>query len=99
MSFAAASLRMFAGPIVWALHFTVIYGLTGIACARGLVGAVPWGVLLATLVAGAVCLLMMVRELRRGPGFLPWMAAGLAGFALLAIIWETVPVLVVRPCA
>lgn len=99
MSFAAASLRMFAGPIVWALHFTVIYGFTGIACARGLAGTVPWGVGLATLAAGSVCLLIVVRELRGEQGFRSWMTAGLAGFALLAILWETLPVLVVAPCA
>jgi hypothetical protein len=98
MRFSTASLRLFAGPIVWALHFTVIYGLTGVACARGLPAAVPWGIGVATLAAGMACILILVRELRRKQEFLSWVAVGLAGFALLAIVWESLPVLVVTPC-
>ena len=54
-------LLLFAGPIVWGLHFLAIYGFTGVACARP--GAGPrwlglawegWAVIFAGMVAVAV---------------------------------------------
>lgn len=97
MSFVSTALRVAAGPIVWALHFAAIYGFAGVACARSLPAAVPWAVGVATLLAGAACLLILHRELRRTP-FTSWLAAGLAAFALLAVLWEAAPGLVVPPC-
>ncbi|KON81421.1 hypothetical protein PA01_07210 [Azoarcus sp. PA01] len=98
MSFVASSLRLSAGVIVWALHFSVIYGLTALACARAAAQAVPWVIGAATLVASGVCVAIIVRELGRGPGFESWLAAGLAVLALLAVLWEALPVLMVAPC-
>ncbi len=53
-SFLAVLLSMLAGAIIWAVHFTVFYGFTSVACARGTgIGAVPYVVALAT---GIACL-------------------------------------------
>ncbi|MCK0509874.1 hypothetical protein [Aromatoleum buckelii] len=98
MNFVATSLRLSAGVIVWALHFSVIYGLSALACARSAPQAVPWVIGVATLVAIGACVAIIVRELGQGPGFEPWLAAGLAVLALLAILWEALPVLMVAPC-
>ncbi|CAI08698.1 hypothetical protein [Aromatoleum aromaticum] len=98
MNFVATSLRLSAGVIVWALHFSVIYGLTALACARGAPQAVPWVIGIATVVASGACVAIIARELGRGAGFEPWLTAGLTVLALLAILWETLPVLMVPPC-
>jgi hypothetical protein len=98
MSFPLATLRMVSGLMIWAAHFSVIYGFTGLACARGLAGAVPWVIALATLAAVAACLLMAVQEIGQRQGFVSWMTAGSAGVALLAILWQALPVLLVPPC-
>lgn len=98
MTFARASLRISAGIIVWALHFAAIYGFTGFACARRWTGAVPWAVYLATLVAGIACIFILAREVKRREQFTSWLGAGLAAIALLAILWESAPILVVKPC-
>lgn len=89
-----------AGVIVWALHFMVIYGFTALACARGLpLSAVPWVVALATLAAAAVCIRIVLAGLRASERFESWMSAALAGLALLAIVLEALPALMVPICA
>lgn len=92
------ALWLSSGVIVWALHFFAIYGLTGVACARGMPAAVPWAVALPTAVAAAVAALLVARGMRRRGEFEHGIAAGLAGFALLAILWEALPLLMVAPC-
>lgn len=99
MSFALTSLRMSAGVIVWSLHFATIYGLTALACARGVPRPVPWIVFVATLAAGAACVGVIVRERRRQNGFESWLTLGLTAAALLAIVWEALAAAVVPPCA
>ena len=99
MRFARTALRLAAGPIAWALHLAAIYGFTGVACARGLAGAVPWAIGAATLAAGAACLAIVVTGLRRRDEFESWLSAALGGLALLAIAWEALTALLVRPCA
>lgn len=98
MSFARTALRLSAGPIAWALHFAAIYGFTGVACARGLPGAVPWAIGAATLAAGAACVAIVVAGMRRREEFESWLSAALAGSALLAIAWEALTALLVRAC-
>jgi hypothetical protein len=98
MGFAAAALRIATGPLAWALHFGAIYGATAFACARGDVRMVPWAIGLATLAAGAACVLVIASELGRRTAFESWLAAALAGFALVAILWQALPVLVVPIC-
>jgi hypothetical protein len=88
-------LRMSAGAIVWAAHFMLIYGLTGLACARGLPGIVPWAIAVATAlaVAAAVALLLV-----RSADFAGRVASGVAGLALVAIVWEALPALALPAC-
>lgn len=99
MSFLAACLRISSGPLVWALHFAAIYGFAALACARGLAAGIPWVVALSTLAAAAACIHVLGREMKRGDRFVSWLGSGLAAFALLAIVWEATPILVVKPCA
>jgi hypothetical protein len=95
--FAIVALRIAAGVIVWAAHFTVIYGYTGLACARRFdgsastwLGLVPWVIATATLAAIAV-IVMLIRPALSAPGrsdFANWLSAGLALLALAAIVLE-----------
>jgi hypothetical protein len=104
--FTSTTLRMFSGVIIWAAHFTVIYGFTALACARGFaelqwlgVGIVPWTVGGATLIAVTATLVMGVPAARAArASFENWMTAGVAGLALIAIVWETWPVIMVPTC-
>jgi hypothetical protein len=106
-----------AGMLAWALHFTVAYGVTALACARGLADRTVLGLPLVTaLVAGATALALAAtavvaaraaRRLQGGlsgeageddPRFTAWLGAAVALLAALAILWQTVPALVLRPC-
>ena len=81
------------GAIVWALHFGVVYGLTALACARGYGQAIPWVIGFATVVAGTTVLVAMRLawpDRHRFEGGLMFASAGLS---LVAIVWETVPLL------
>lgn len=98
-SFTRSALRMSSGVLAWALHFAVVYGGTGIACARMAPHVVPWIIALATAVAAAACVAAMVSGLRAADRFEGWITSTVAALALLAIVWEAVPVLVVAPCA
>ena len=104
--FTSTSLRLSSGVIIWAVHFAVIYGFTALACARGFAelqwlgaGVVTWTVVGATAIAVAATLLILVPAARAARGsFEDWMTAGVAGLALIAIVWETVPVIMVPTC-
>lgn len=100
MSFAGRALQIHAGVIVWAMHFAAIYGFTALACARGLAAtAVTWTVAIASTVAAAACIGIALAGLRAARRFESWLSAALAGMALVAIAWETLPVLTVPACA
>lgn len=87
-----------SGVIVWALHFAAIYGVTALACSRGVPGIVPWAVAGATVIAVALAVAIVARSYPRRSGFIDWMTAAVAGTALLAIAWEALPVLWVPVC-
>jgi hypothetical protein len=91
-----SALRMSSGAMVWALHFAVIYGFTGLACARGFGAAVPWAVGAASVVAALAAIAIIVTHL--SPEFTRWMTAAIAGCALLAILWEALAALLAPPC-
>jgi uncharacterized protein involved in cysteine biosynthesis len=67
-------LRMFAGLLIWAAHFGVIYGVTALVCARRLadvailgLGLVPFTIAIATLIAllaAGLVLALAVGDLR-----------------------------------
>lgn len=90
------ALRLSAGPLLWLAHFAALYGFNAIACARGFSGAVPWGVGVATLILAAGAALVTFRHRK---DFVDWLTAALGAVALLAILWQALPVLMVSPCA
>lgn len=90
---------MSAGALVWAAHFTVIYGATAVACARGDPRVVPWIVALSTLVGVALTVAVIVRSYPRREDFSHWMAAAVAALATIAMLWEALASLIVRTCA
>lgn len=105
--FVRVTLRISGGVIIWALHFAVIYGYTGLACARRFapnaeawLGAVPW-VLAGATAAGVVAALVLVvtgfrsRERER---FTPWMSAWIAVLAAGAMVLEALGVLWLPVC-
>jgi hypothetical protein len=70
-SFVAVLLTMLAGALIWAIHFTIIYGFTSVACAHGLADTAVLGmdlvrltVVVATGVAALAVLAIVVRCLR-----------------------------------
>jgi hypothetical protein len=95
--FAATALGMSAGIVVWAAHFAAIYGVTAVACARGLPQLVAPAVGWATCAAVAALVVILVRGYRRRHVFEQWLGASLAALALVAVVWEAMPVLVVVP--
>ena len=111
--FGPALGRVSAPLAVWAVHFLAIYGLTALACARGFaaqrvlgIEVVALGIAVATLIAAAALVLVIARALggrRRGADdsedFLRWMSAAAGALALVAIVWEALPALVVPVCA
>jgi hypothetical protein len=111
-SFLAVLFSVLAGAIIWAIHFTILYGFTSVACARGLgTDVVPWTIAVATGVAALAAAVVMVRSLRPvGPGgadgnqataedFIRWVTAAVAGLALVAMILEALTAALVPPCA
>jgi hypothetical protein len=101
-AFTKESLRMSSGAIVWALHFGVVYGLTALACARGYGQAIPWVIGVATILAGAAVVVVMRLSWPHRHRFEGSLMFAIAGLSLVAIVWETVPLLLLgsRPlCA
>lgn len=105
--------RLWVAPLVWAVHFLAIYGFTALACARegsaawfG-VDVVPWFVAGATLAAATTLLVTIGFAVRDGrcavsltepSGFVHWLTAAIACLVLLAVLWETLPILLVPVC-
>lgn len=101
------SMRMLSGALIWAVHFMAIYGFTTLACTRGFAGAqwlgigvVEWAIGVATLIALAAVVSIIVAATRLTPvvGFTEWMTAGVAALAAVAIVWEALPAMMVPPC-
>jgi hypothetical protein len=99
---------MLSGALVWALHFMTIYVFTALACARGFaevrwlgVTLVSWTIGAATAIALAAAVTIIALALResRPAGFNAWMTASVAALAAIAIVWETLPALMVPACA
>jgi hypothetical protein len=77
-----------SGIVVWALHFTALYGLTALACARGQAEAVQWIIVGVTLIAAAVAVGILVKGYRGHSAFIEWMTMSVAALALLGITYE-----------
>lgn len=67
---------------IWAGHFALIYGFTALACARSFAALVPWVVVPASIAAAAALAWLAI------PRWRDTLTAGLAGLALIAIVWE-----------
>ena len=98
MTFPAAALTISAGVIIWALHFSAVYGITALACARGWAGLVPPAVAGATALAVIASAAVILVGWRRRGVFEYWLSATVAGFGLIAIVYEAIPVLMVPVC-
>ncbi len=88
--------------IIWAAHFAAVYGLAALACARQAAALVPWVVGVASAIAVAALLALAIpaalRSLRTSQ-LADSLAAGLAGLALLAVVWEASSLFWVPACA
>jgi hypothetical protein len=89
---------MLAGLIVWGARFLFVYAFTAISCARGRSGGAAFG-LVELVHAG-----LRLRRTAAGPAgddqrFVHLIAALVAGIGLLAILWETTPLLFISLCA
>lgn len=93
------ALLMSSGAIVWALHFTAIYGYAGLACARGWERSVTPVVAGSTAVAALAAAALIALAWPRRARFESAVTAGLAAFALLAILWEGASIAFLVPCA
>jgi len=86
------------GAIAWAVHFGLLYGVTSLACARGLGGVVPWiagAVTIAALLASGAIVAIALPDRAR---FASWMTAAIAGIAAIAIAFEGLAVVMVPTC-
>lgn len=109
-NFSRTFLFMLAGPLIWAAHFLFIYAVNGVNCARpalhdtwlGL-SAPLWIIVAASLLALLAMAVIFLRHYWRMPrtatvGFVPWLAGALSLLSAVAIVWETMPVLLVPAC-
>lgn len=88
-----------SGAVVWAVHFTALYGFTALACARGFPGAVPWVAGGATLAAVLAMAFIILRGLPHRAGFTAWMTLAVAMLALVAVLYQVIPLFIVPACA
>ena len=95
-----------AGPLLWALHFTALYLMHTLLCARAAQGAslVPLGIGLATLLAAAPILLLLFwpralfRHLGESRFFLRATMQTLLVLSLVAILWGGIAAFFVPAC-
>jgi uncharacterized membrane protein SirB2 len=101
-------LTWIAGPfVVWGLHFLAVYSIQGLACGRGWPVAGAWlGMTLATVAAfAAVAWIglrarreLLAREAPPEKRFAAKVVAMLSLLALVAIVFTSVPMLLLQPC-
>ena len=105
---------MTSGLVFWAAQFTIVYGLTAVACARGWYGhallgvdVVRAGIAAATVVALAATGMVLWRTLARrahapgdeSEGFITAVTMWVCGLSLLAIAYNGVPALILPACS
>lgn len=103
-------LGMCSGPIIWMLHFVLIYSLAGLFCARPAwrrewlgIDILAWSVGIAGVAAiAAIALLhptmLRLRSYPTGESYVRWSGALLAMLSVVAIVWETLPVFFLSEC-
>jgi hypothetical protein len=98
------------GLIVWGANLLLIYPFNAIACTRGFAGAAPPTILgLTALALAALAAIVYAAVRNRGPirarfgdpnqALLRILAIGIGPLAAVAVVWETLPVLMIQPCA
>lgn len=98
------------GLIVWGAHFLLIYPFNAIACTRGFAAVAPLTILALTVLAlAALAAIVYAAARNRGPlrarsgdpnqALLRMLAIGIALLAAVAVVWETIPVVMIPPCA
>lgn len=105
-------LEMMAGPILWLAHLLAVYGATALVCAERLPiesggAALAVGAGSVTVLAIAVSGWLLVRALREQANpaesgarrFVNRATIALSGFAVIAITWTGLPVLLAPGCA
>lgn len=104
-------LDVLVGFFVWAAHFLVVYIATALACALG-PGAANAGsrtalvtaLALVTVTAAAIVVMHALRRYRQQrempeQRFRMSVTIGCDALALVAIVWQLFPILLVPPCA
>ena len=92
------------GPILWLIHFTVVYALQSTLC---VVASPTRLVLIATLIVTALALTALAAALRKAgrgdqPSSRPFLRQTMRLLALLSavgIIWTCLAALLLHPCA
>ena len=90
--------------VVWGVHFFFSYGCVAAACLRGGGGS---GTLIAiSLLALGVEAVMLKLALRhwqaqggQDAGLLAWARAGSALLGVIGVLWSSMPILMLDPCA
>lgn len=109
--FGAAVWQATAPLLLWALHFFVLYVVVAAGCMRGWADArwagwpaVNLGLGVFSLAALALTVAMGWRSLRglkeaqRSESLLPALRLGSGVLALVGIVWDSVPLLMIAPC-
>lgn len=108
--FSRIFLFMLASPIIWAAHFLFIYAVNGVACARPALNTIwagtpvsSWIIVAASVLAlGAMAMVYWRQRKEMQPtgerGFLAWLGVMLSLLLAVAVVWETMPVLLVPAC-
>jgi hypothetical protein len=111
-NFFREMLVMTAGPLLWIVHLIVLWGVTEFYCTRvpawgpggeRLIGAFAVAITLAALAASAWLLWRSWRRLGATESlaarrFVAWVTSALWGFALIAITWTALPLLLAPSC-
>lgn len=106
-------LAAFGGPVVWFAHFSILYAVNSVQCARGLdesvLGLRPIALTALVATAAAVALILAFwRVGERAPDsedaagttrdLLAFLTRWLGALSLVAILLTTVPVVIFRSC-
>jgi hypothetical protein len=107
--FTRAFLLMFAGFLIWSVHFLAVYVFAALACARGFAqiewlgtGVTQWAIGALTLGAlAAVAAVLVFPERRDGNGsnFVRWTSLTVGLLSALSIVWQALPAYLVPTCA
>ena len=102
-----------SGPLVWAAHFSLLYGLEAAICSspgRSSLMSQFWLIALGLTAAALTLLCFLARQLalRRhehgainktnGSPFLRDLSIALVALAMIGVLWSTLPALVIAVC-